>query len=353
MRMRLRHLAPLVLALPLAVAATGCVSGNKAKPRAASRSGCETKNISVVKQDGHDLVLDVCGTHEKWGWYALGGWMYDGPAGVQPAAAPKDDDGDGITNELDACPAKAGPANAADPRKHGCPPATDSDGDGVPDEGDACPNAKGAPSTDLTTTGCPDKDGDGIVDKLDACVEVAGIASTDPTKNGCPPPAPEVPKDGDGDTILDTEDACPTDPGKADPDPAKNGCPLVVVRGTEIVIMEQVQFALGLATIRKESDGLLDNVAAVMTAHPEILKIEVQGHTDSQGSPARNKILSQARAEAVRVALVKRKIDAARLTAKGYGQDQPIADNTTPEGQQKNRRVQFLIVEKKPAEPTP
>ena len=74
----------------------------------------------------------------------------------------------------------------------------------------------------------------------------------------------------------------------------------------------------------------------------------MQGHTDTRGVAAQNKTLSQARADAVMKALVKRGIAKGRLTAKGYGQDVPIADNNTDEGRQKNRRVQFTIVEKQP-----
>ncbi|HQB46676.1 MAG TPA: OmpA family protein, partial [Polyangiaceae bacterium] len=86
----------------------------------------------------------------------------------------------------------------------------------------------------------------------------------------------------------------------------------------------------------------------VFKDHPEILKVEVQGHTDNTGAPGYNKGLSQRRADAVVAALVKRGIDRARLVGKGYGQEQPIADNGTDEGRQKNRRVQFQIIERQP-----
>jgi outer membrane protein OmpA-like peptidoglycan-associated protein len=85
----------------------------------------------------------------------------------------------------------------------------------------------------------------------------------------------------------------------------------------------------------------------VLKEHPEITKIEVQGHTDDRGLPKMNEKLSQDRADAVMKALVARGVDQARLSAKGYGQNVPIADNKTDEGRQKNRRVQFNILEKK------
>ena len=112
------------------------------------------------------------------------------------------------------------------------------------------------------------------------------------------------------------------------------------------MISQQVQFEVDKAAIRKESDELLEGVATVMKAHPEIKKLEVQGHTDSTGSKFRNKSLSQQRAEAVKKALVARGVDPKILVAKGYGQEQPIADNATEPGRATNRRVQFVILEK-------
>ncbi|HVY47433.1 MAG TPA: OmpA family protein [Minicystis sp.] len=251
----------------------------------------------------------------------------------------KDTDGDGIPDAEDACPTVKG-VRDPDPKKNGCP--ADRDGDGIPDAVDACPDVKGVPSDDPKKNGCPpDRDGDGIPDAEDACPDVPGVADPDPKKNGCP-------KDTDGDGIPDDKDACPLEKGPADPDPKKNGCPTVHVTATEIVILEQVQFDTARSTIKKESDPLLDKVAAVFKEHPEILKVEVQGHTDNRGGKAYNKNLSKQRAEAVVKALVKRGIDKKRLVAHGYGEEVPIADNKTDEGRALNRRVQFKILEKKP-----
>jgi len=289
----------------------------------------------------------------------------------EKAAGPYDTDGDGITDDLDACPNVPG-VPSDDPAKHGCP--ADRDGDGILDINDACPDVPGVATDDPKTNGCPpDRDGDGIIDSLDACPDVPGVATDDPKTNGCPPDrdgdgifdaqdaCPDVPgvasddpqkngcpPDTDGDGIIDSEDACPTEAGPRDPDPKKNGCPTVHVTDKEIVILEQVQFDTNKATIRAVSDELLDKVAAVFKDHPEILKVEVQGHTDNTGAPGYNKGLSQRCADAVVAALVKRGIDRARLVGKGYGQEQPIADNGTDEGRQKNRRVQFQIIERQP-----
>ena len=260
----------------------------------------------------------------------------------QEEVKPKDDDLDTIINEQDACPTVAGLPNA-DPIKHGCPAPKDQDADGIVDELDACPTVAGVANADPKLNGCPlpkDRDNDGIVDDVDACPEIPGVASEDPKLNGCPP-------DTDGDGFRDDQDACPQEKGVDDPDPTKRGCPkLVRVTENEIIILEQVQFDTGKATIKAVSDALLDGVAAVMKEHPEILKIEVQGHTDSTGSKQINTKLSDDRAKSVRDALVKRGVEANRFLAKGYGPAVPIGDNKTPEGKQKNRRVQFIVLEK-------
>lgn len=263
--------------------------------------------------------------------------------------APKDDDNDGIWNEADACPTVPG-VPSSDPTKHGCPLPTDQDGDTIPDAQDACPTEAGPTNADPAKNGCPivlpkDKDGDTILDDVDACVEIPGVASADPKTNGCPP-------DTDGDGFRDDQDGCPQEKGADDPDPAKRGCPkLVRVTEKEIIILEQVQFDTAKATIKPASDPLLDSVAQVMKEHPEILKIEVQGHTDNKGANNLNAKLSDNRAKSVREALVKRGIDAGRLVAKGYGPDVPIAPNDTDEGRAKNRRVQFVVTERKPSAP--
>lgn len=95
------------------------------------------------------------------------------------------------------------------------------------------------------------------------------------------------------------------------------------------------------ATLRPESDAVLDEVVKLLAADAA-LRLEVQGHTDSTGPADRNRVLSRQRAEAVVSALTARGIAGARLTARGYGPDNPVADNTTEEGRQKNRRVELV-----------
>ncbi len=91
---------------------------------------------------------------------------------------------------------------------------------------------------------------------------------------------------------------------------------------------------------------IIDETARILKDNSDV-NIEIAGHSDSIGNPEYNIGLSQRRAEAVLIQLVNRSIDRSRLTAVGYGSGQNIADNVTEEGQQKNRRVEFLIREEK------
>ena len=197
----------------------------------------------------------------------------------------------------------------------------------------------------------PDEDRDGIPDKVDACVDIRGVASDDPRLNGCPRESP----DRDGDGIPDDVDACPWVPGRATYDARTHGCPEPVASRRQeppraeleqqvIVIHQQVQFETDSAVLRPESDALLGDVRRVLFDHPELAVVEVQGHTDGTGAPARNHDLSQGRAESVVAWLVSHGIRANRLVARGYGPDRPIADNAEEEGRRRNRRVEFHVL---------
>jgi outer membrane protein OmpA-like peptidoglycan-associated protein len=209
----------------------------------------------------------------------------------------------------------------------------------------------------------PDSDGDGIADLGDACPRVRGVTSGDPMMNGCP----ELPTDTDGDTIPDIRDACPRRPGPGSKDRKLHGCPpppapppkveppppppRATLEERRIAISEQVRFETDTAVIRPESDALLGEVAAVLRAHPELLQVEVQGHTDSEGTSEHNLRLSEERARAVMTWLVEHGIEASRLRAVGHGEERPLADNATEEGRAKNRRVEFHVLEQQGVAP--
>lgn len=102
-----------------------------------------------------------------------------------------------------------------------------------------------------------------------------------------------------------------------------------------------IHFDTGKATIKPESQPVIGQIVEMLRSSPD-LKIGVEGHTDNVGNPQANKTLSNQRAAAVMVAIVKQGIDAKRLGAAGFGQDNPIADNKTEDGRAKNRRVELV-----------
>jgi len=117
----------------------------------------------------------------------------------------------------------------------------------------------------------------------------------------------------------------------------------VEITAKKLELKEKVFFDTGKTTVKPASFSLLDEVAAVMKAHPEVKKVVIEGHTDNKGSKAKNLKLSRGRAEAVRTYLVDKGVEPDRLEAKGVGASRPIADNATPAGREDNRRVEFAI----------
>ncbi len=248
--------------------------------------------------------------------------------------ADKDDDGDGLLNLADRCPAEAENKNTFQD-EDGCPDDPDSDGDGLADSKDACPRE--AEDTDgfEDTNGCPDPDNDkdGVADAQDTCANEAGV----PENRGCPD------KDRDGDTVVDRLDNCPDEAGTVQ----NQGCKqkqLAKLDEGRIEILEPVFFSSNAALIEQRSYKLLDSVASILVKHPEIEKVRVEGHTDNRGDATYNQDLSQRRAEAVAAYLVKKGVAKERVEAKGFGPSQPLADNNTKEGRAKNRRVEFKIL---------
>jgi OOP family OmpA-OmpF porin len=120
----------------------------------------------------------------------------------------------------------------------------------------------------------------------------------------------------------------------------------VVVEDNRIVINEKIQFDLDKATIKPESDDLLQEIVKVIKENEHIKKIAIEGHTSSEGSDKHNLKLSDKRAKAVMDYLVsKGGLPKAMFTAKGFGESKPIGDESTEDGKEKNRRVEFNIVE--------
>jgi outer membrane protein OmpA-like peptidoglycan-associated protein len=121
----------------------------------------------------------------------------------------------------------------------------------------------------------------------------------------------------------------------------------VKIQGNEIKISKQIHFETDSAKIMGDSNALLEEIADVMQRSQGLKKVEIQGHTDNTGSREHNQQLSEARAQSVKAWLVGAGVDGNRLTAKGFGQDRPLAPNVTAGNRAKNRRVQFIILEGK------
>ena len=114
-----------------------------------------------------------------------------------------------------------------------------------------------------------------------------------------------------------------------------------------IVILDKIYFVTAKAIIKPVSYAILDAIAKTLKEQKQILKIEVQGHTDERGSDKYNYELSDRRANAVRQYIVNKGVDPKRVVAKGYGESRPKCKKHTPSCWAKNRRVEFIILQRK------
>ncbi|WP_345974276.1 OmpA family protein [Sulfurimonas sp. HSL3-7] len=198
----------------------------------------------------------------------------------------------------------------------------DSDGDGVFDSQDVCP--KTPQGVTVNSKGCPlDSDGDGVYDYKDQCPGTP--TGVEVNSGGCP-------FDSDTDGVSDYADQCPDTPPSFKVDP--HGCPL----SKKLMLT----FTLRSSDIRDESYPEVKAFAEFLKENTQY-KAEIVGHTDSTGKKAYNMALSQARANAVKEALIKEGVAASRLKSRGRGEFDPIADNRTQEGRQANRRIEVKL----------
>jgi OOP family OmpA-OmpF porin len=246
---------------------------------------------------------------------------------LEPGAAPdgcpaRDSDADGFLDPVDQCVQEAGIAPT------GCP-VRDGDRDGVLDGQDQCVQEPGA-----APTGCPDGDQDGILDRVDRCPALAGVSP-----DGCL-------ADADGDGLSGSDDHCPdraeTKNGFEDAD----GCPDELPDSVKNFagVIAGIEFDNAQASIRPSSSSALEQAAKVLREYPS-LRVQVIGHTDNRGSRDYNVTLSQQRAEAVKADLVARGIDASRIEPRGEGPDVPLTTNDSAAGRQKNRRIEFRVLQ--------
>jgi outer membrane protein OmpA-like peptidoglycan-associated protein len=156
---------------------------------------------------------------------------------------------------------------------------------------------------------------------------------------------PTIFADTDALTIVGDPPPLPPPP-EPEPEPEPPPQPKrVEVTADAIVINDKILFEFDKAVIQAASFELMDEITQVVKDNPRIKKISIEGHTDDDGKASYNKKLSQKRADSVMKYLVEHGVDAARLTAVGHGEDIPMVPNDTDENKEKNRRVEFLIVE--------
>jgi len=206
--------------------------------------------------------------------------------------------------------------------------AADGDGDGVPDTSDACPNTPAGVAVD--SRGCErDDDGDGVANSADNCPG---------TVRGAPVDAMGCELDSDGDGVVDRLDECPDTTAGVQVD----------IKGCEIkaeIRLRGVNFESNSDTLASGATSVLNDAVATLRQNPTI-KFEVAGHTDSVGDDAYNESLSARRAQTVYDYLATNGIAEDRMTVRGYGEAEPVADNGTNEGRAENRRVVLRITER-------
>jgi outer membrane protein OmpA-like peptidoglycan-associated protein len=123
------------------------------------------------------------------------------------------------------------------------------------------------------------------------------------------------------------------------------GNPALPVDDTTWFDFDRINFATGSATLTPDSREQLSNLAAILNAYPSV-RFKVGGYTDNTGDPAANMKLSTDRANSVRNDLMALGVSADRMTAEGYGDQHPIADNSTEEGRARNRRISIRLLER-------
>jgi OOP family OmpA-OmpF porin len=187
-----------------------------------------------------------------------------------------------------------------------------------------------------------DRDHDGVPDNRDQCPDIPEDRDGIQDEDGCPE------NDADHDGVPDSMDKCPTQKETINGYKDEDGCPdegpaQVIVENGHITILKSVRFETGSARLERDSYSILNQVALVMRARPEIRRIRVEGHTDETGTHEMNMELSRQRAARVREYLISRGVSSHRLTSEGYGPDRPLVRGNDAAAHSKNRRVEFIV----------
>jgi outer membrane protein OmpA-like peptidoglycan-associated protein len=226
-------------------------------------------------------------------------------------------------------------ARSARPDYAAMGPKGDRDNDSIPDTLDACPGTPEDRDGYQDRDGCPDYDNeaDGVADEIDKCPDEPEDIDRFDDADGCPDP------DNDGDEIPDSLDACPNDKGSAD----NRGCPETGALTFVRTVLTSVAFEPGSSKIVSGSD-ILDGIFKELQKSPSA-QIEFQVHTDNRGSMENCRLLSQSRADVLKLYLIAKGIRPDRIKAIGMGSEFPISDNSTEEGRLKNQRVEVRRIQ--------
>jgi outer membrane protein OmpA-like peptidoglycan-associated protein len=219
------------------------------------------------------------------------------------------------------------------------PADVDTDGDGIMDKWDECPRQPEDYDGFEDGDGCPDpdNDGDGLLDIDDDCPLQAEDMDGWEDEDGCPDP------DNDGDGILDVDDKCPNNAETFNNYEDDDGCPDDSTPDIPKFINIIFQFATD-RIVGADHVPVLDYIAQVMNDNPA-MRLKITGHTDNIGSEASNMTLSEKRAKAVLDEFVQLGIDESRFDLDWKGEIEPIDTNDTEEGRQRNRRIEFTVLE--------
>lgn len=220
---------------------------------------------------------------------------------------------------------------------------SDRDGDGIVDPQDQCPDDPEDQDAFQDDDGCPDPDNDQdkILDGKDRCPMDAEDRDGFEDDDGCP----ELDNDGDG--LADIDDQCPNERETVNGINDHDGCPdegLIELIADRVVLEERVLFDLNRSRVKSGARPVLDAIVHLWKQHPEWTELRIEGHSDQRGKASFNQRLSERRATNVRRELVRRGIPSKIIQAEGFGATRLRDTGTTEQAHQRNRRVEFVVV---------
>ncbi len=226
------------------------------------------------------------------------------------------------------------------------PEVRDRDRDGIADPDDSCPDDPEDFDAFEDADGCPDEDNDqdGIADTDDQCPMRPEDMDQFEDDDGCPD------ADNDLDGFPDVRDACPNDAEVVNGVDDEDGCPdegLIEMVQDRIVLEETVLFDFQRSRVKSRARPVIEAIVQLASQHPEWTRMRIEGHADVRGNEEFNMELSVRRARNTMRALVEAGIPEDRLEFVGYGETQPRDLRRTEAAHQRNRRVEFVVLQRR------